>query len=100
MRFFSKLAAVCNIFFIMYVVFWFIDQQGKRNENNAAVIQLPWIVSTIVITGYLAIVVNLLFLIIYFIYSSFKIPLEIPKWLIIFNVIIFCCQVYFHFFFK
>jgi hypothetical protein len=24
----------------------------------------------------------------------------IPRWIIIFNIVIFCCQVYFHFIFK
>jgi hypothetical protein len=26
--------------------------------------------------------------------------IKIPRWIIIFNIIIFCCQVYFHFIFK
>jgi hypothetical protein len=26
--------------------------------------------------------------------------IRIPKWIVIFNIVIFCCQVYFHFFFK
>ena len=55
---------------------------------------------TLVILGYGAIIVNALFLLLYFIFVSLKVDIKIPKWIIIFNIIIFCCQVYFHFFLK
>lgn len=63
-------------------------------------IQLPWLEGTLVILGYGAIIVNALFLLLYFIFVSFKMNIKIPRWIIIFNILIFCCQVYFHFIFK
>lgn len=100
MRFFSKLAVLCNVCFLFAVVFWYIEMHKKQEGADVRVIPLPWLESTLVILGYGAIIVNLLFLLIYFIIVSLKVNVKIPKWMIIFNVILFCCQVYFHFFYK
>lgn len=61
---------------------------------------LPWLEGTFVILGYAAIFVNVLFLLLTFIFYSFKTNIKIPRWIIIFNIIIFCCQLYFYFIFK
>ena len=100
MRFFSKFAVLCNFCFLASVVFWYIEMHKQQPGNNAQVIQLPWLESTLVILGYGAIIVNLFFLLIWFIVTSFKVDTKIPKWMIIFNVVMFGCQVYFHFFYK
>jgi hypothetical protein len=92
MKFFAKLAVLCN--------FWYIEMHKKQEGPNFHVIQLPWLESTLVILGYGAIIVNLLFFLVWFIFTSFKMQLKIPKWMLIFNVVLFGCQVYFHFFFK
>ncbi len=100
MRFFSKLTVFCNLCFIVAVVLWYIEFQNKKQGNSDLVIPLPWLEGTFVILGYGAIVVNALFLLLCFIFYSFKSNIKIPGWIIIFNIIIFCCQVYFHFIFK
>ena len=61
---------------------------------------LPWLKGTLVTLGYTAIIVNALFLLLIFIFYAFKANIKIPRWIIIFNIVIFCCQVYFHFFLK
>ncbi|MBS1755409.1 MAG: hypothetical protein BWZ05_02283 [Bacteroidetes bacterium ADurb.BinA245] len=100
MRFFSKITVICNCCFILSVVFWYIEMQKQKHGDGNLAIPLPWLENTLVILGYGAIIVNALFLILYFIFSSFKMNTAIPRWMIIFNIIIFCCQVYFHFIFK
>ncbi len=100
MRFFSKITVFCNACFLLSVVFWYIEMQNRHQENAGQVIPLPWLQNILVILGYSAIVINTLFLLLYFIFFSFKMPIKIPRWIIIFNIIIFCCQVYFHFIFK
>ena len=100
MRFFSKLTVFCNVCFLAAVVFWYLEMHKQKLGNGELVLPLPWLENILVILGYGAIVVNALFLILYFIFFSFKMELKVPRWIIIFNVIIFCCQFYFHFIFK
>lgn len=100
MRFFSKITVICNICFLAYVVFWFIEMGNQRAGTGNQVLPLPWLEGLFVMLGYIAIFVNTLFLLLAFIFYSLKMNIKIPRWIIIFNVIIFCCQVYFHFFHK
>jgi hypothetical protein len=100
MRFFSKITVFCNACFLVAVVLWYIEMGNKTRGNSDLVLPLPWLESTFVILGYGAIVINALFLLLCFIFFSFKMNINIPRWIIIFNIIIFCCQVYFHFIFK
>ncbi|MEO6541341.1 MAG: hypothetical protein ABIN74_10135 [Ferruginibacter sp.] len=100
MRFFSKITVFCNACFILSVVFWYIEMGKQRQGDSNQVLPLPWLENTLVILGYGAIIVNALFLLLCFIFYSFKSNIKIPRWIIIFNIIIFCCQVYFHFIFK
>lgn len=100
MRFFSKITFLCNCCFLVSVVLWYLEFQKKNRGNEGHLISLPWLESTLVILGYGAIIINLLFLLIWLIFTSFKVKLNIPGWMIIFNGLMFCCQVYFHFFFK
>jgi len=100
LRFFSKFTVLCNASFLFTVVFWYIETHRQHEGNQAQVLPLPWMEGTLVILGYGAIIINALFLLLYFIFVSLKVNIKIPKWIIIFNIIIFCCQVYFHFFLK
>ena len=47
-----------------------------------------------------AIIVNAVFLLLYLIVFSFKKEIKIPRWIIIFNLILLGFQIYFHFIFK
>lgn len=100
MRFFSKLTVLCNACFILAVVFWYFESHNTHEGVSEQILPLPWLEGTLVILGYGAIIVNTLFLLLYFIFVSLKMDIKIPKWIVIFNIVIFCCQVYFHFFFK
>jgi hypothetical protein len=100
MRFFSKITVVFNVCFLLYVVLWYIEKHQQYEDKAANILPLPWLEGTLVILGYTAIIVNILFLLITFIFYSLKMNIRIPRWIIIFNIIIFCCQVYFHFILK
>ena len=100
MRFFSKITVFFNASFLLYVFFWYMEKHNTHEGNATQLLPLPWLEGTFVILGYTAIVVNTLFLLLTFIFYSFKTDIKIPRWIIIFNIIIFCCQIYFHFIFK
>ena len=100
MKFFSKITVICNLCFLAAVVCWFIDVKQKQHGVSDRVIPLPWLESTLVILGYGAIIINAFFLLVCFIFTAFKMELQVPKWIIIFNLVLFGCQVFFHFFYK
>jgi len=82
------------------VVLWYLEMKKKHSGADGQIIRLPWLEGSLVILGYGAIIVNVLFLLICMIFGAFKVQMKVPKWIIIFNLIVFCCQVYFHFFYK
>jgi hypothetical protein len=100
MRFFSKLTVICNICFLAAVVFWYLEFHGGHRGSGGRIIPLPAIEGTLVIIGYLAIIVNLFFLLVAFIFTAFQVKSKIPTWIIVFNLLMFICQVWFHFFLK
>ena len=100
MRFFSKITVLFNACFLLYVVFWYMEKHNTYEGKSTQILPLPWLEGTFVILGYTAIVVNVLFLLLTFIFYSFKTEIKIPRWIISFNILIFCCQVYFHFILK
>ena len=100
MRFFSKIAVLFNACFLIYIVLWYIEKHNNYEGNATQILPLPWLEGTFVILGYTAIIVNVLFLLLTFVFYSLKMNIKIPRWIIIFNIIIFCCQIYFHFILK
>jgi hypothetical protein len=100
MRFFSKITVLFNACFLLAVVFWYIEKHKNHDDGTIQILPLPWLEGTFVTLGYTAIIVNVLFLLLTFIFYAFKTEIKIPRWIIIFNIIIFCCQVYFHFILK
>ncbi|MCX6314503.1 MAG: hypothetical protein NTX08_07205 [Sphingobacteriales bacterium] len=98
MRFFSKLTVLCNCCFLVALVLWWMEFHKKRVGHDERIIPLPWAESTLVTLGYGAIIVNVLFLLICLIMGAFKQKLNVPKWMIVFCVLIFFGQIYFFFF--
>lgn len=100
MRLFSKIAVLFNVSFLLYVILWYIESHKTYEGKSVQAIPLPWLEGSFVILGYIAILVNTLFLLLAFIFYAFKTNIKIPRWIIIFNIVIFCCQVFFHFILK
>ncbi len=100
MRLFSKIAFLFNICFLVAVGLWYYETHRTFEGKSVQALPLPWLEGSFVVLGYTAILVNTLFLLLAFIFYAFRSNIKIPRWIIIFNIIIFCCQVYFHFFLK
>lgn len=100
MRFFSKFTVLCNCCFLVAVALWYVEVHGKPPGSTDQVLPLPWLEGTLVILGYGAILVNALFLLLALIFTAFRVNVKLSRWIIIFNILIFCAQVYFHFFLK
>ncbi|MEI2749326.1 MAG: hypothetical protein V9E88_11270 [Ferruginibacter sp.] len=100
MRIFSKIVALCNICFIIAVILRAVELAKRAKGNHDGAIPFQPLESTIVILGYGAIFINIIFLLfsIYWLIRK-KIKL-IPRWIVIFNLLVLPAQVYFFFFYN
>lgn len=100
MRIFSKIVALCNVCFIIAVILRAVELAKRAKGNHEGAIPFQPLESTIVILGYGAIFINIIFLLfsIYWLIRK-KIKL-IPRWIVIFNLLVLPAQVYFFFFYN
>ena len=98
MRFFSRIVLLCNCCFIIAVVLRYIEMVKRTKGNFESAIPLPLLEGTLVILGYGAIMINVIFVCVsFYLLATKKIKL-IPRWIVLFNLIIFPVQVWYHFF--
>jgi hypothetical protein len=98
MKFFSKIVFVCNLCFVASVILRFAENAKKKNGSFDGQILLKPLESTLVVLGYGAIFINLFFVfacIYWFITKQIK---QMPKWIVIVNLVFFIIQVYYFFF--
>ena len=98
MRFFSRIVMICNACFIITVIIWWIERSRRVHGNYDGVIQFQPLESTLVILGYGAIFVNIVFVFLSFYWWATKKIKLIPRWIVLFNLLMFPLQVYYHFF--
>lgn len=98
MRLFSKLTFICNICFIIAVIMRWVELSKRAKGNMDGAIPFQPLESTLVVLGYGAVFINLFFLIfcVYWLFTG-KIK-QIPRWVVIANLLILPVQVYFFFF--
>ncbi|MFT3680800.1 MAG: hypothetical protein QM791_11045 [Ferruginibacter sp.] len=100
MRFFSKIVFICNLCFLASVILRWVEIINKKHEGYTGdAIQLQPLKSTIVILGYGAIFINIIFNGIILALLLAKKELPVPKWLIWLNFLFLIAQVYYFFFF-
>lgn len=99
MRFFTRVVAICNICFILAVILRAIELSKRAVGNTNGAIPFQPLESTIVILGYGAILVNFLYL--PFVLLSWRKQRlnQLPRWIVLFNLLMLPVQIYFHFFY-
>ncbi|CAN5820367.1 hypothetical protein BH11BAC4_BH11BAC4_25200 [soil metagenome] len=97
MRFYARLVLICNVCFVLAAMMWSIETYRRAQGNTNGLIEFQPLVGTLVILGYSAIFLNLvfIFLSIYWWFTK-KIKL-IPRWVVWFNLLMFPLQLYYHF---
>ena len=100
MRIFSKIVALCNICFIIAVILRAVELAKRAKGNHEGAIPFQPLESTIVVLGYGAIFINIIFLL-FSIYWLIRKQIKlIPRWIVIFNLLVLPAQVYFFFFYN
>ena len=98
MRFFSRIVFLCNICFIIAVIMWWIESSRRLHGNYNGVIQFQPLAATLIILGYGAVIINFVFILLSFWYLLRKRLAVIPRFILLFNLLIFPLQIYYHFF--
>jgi hypothetical protein len=93
MRFFSKIIFICNICFIAAVIFRYIEINADKAGKNPNVLGFQPVESTLIILGYGAVLFNFIFLLSYLIAYLFKKGMSVPKWMLLFNLVLFFIQI-------
>ena len=98
MRIFSKIVFIFNACFIAAAILRLVEMIKRSQGNLNAAIPLPPLENALVLLGYTAIFINIVFalLSLYWIFSR-KINL-LPRWIVFFNLVMFPIQVWYFFF--
>jgi hypothetical protein len=100
MKFFAKIVFIFNLCFIGFIVFRYVEQVKKISTNSDKLLPLPWIKQTIVVLGWTAIFVNLLFCLISMVFYLSKRSNLLAKWLTMANFIFLLLQIYYFFIYN
>ena len=97
MKLFSRLAFICNVSFVIFILLGYIELSNKTEKGGDNVFPLPFLTGTLVILGQLAIFLNFIFCLISLHLLVTKRLQQAPRWLVIINFIFFLIQVYYFF---
>lgn len=97
MRWFSKVAFIFNVCFFVSMIGRFVTLQQAVPDAGNNIAKLNPLMSSVVVLGWLAIFVNLVFIIFYLVRYPRKRSNGIPKWIIYFNMISLPAQIIYYF---
>jgi hypothetical protein len=98
MKFFSRIVFICNCCFIIAVGLRLYENAHKKDGNFNGAIQIQPLESTIVVLGYAAVFINLIFNLILLGFFITKKNWNVPRWLIWGNFILLLLQIYYFLF--
>ncbi len=98
MKFFSRIVFICNSCFIIAVILRLYENAHKKDGNFNGAIQIQPLESTLVVLGYGAIFINLVFNLIVLVFFVAKAKQPVAKWLIWTNFLLLVLQLYYFLF--
>jgi hypothetical protein len=97
MKLFSRITFLCNLSFLLFIIFRYIEFSTKTEKGNDNLVQLPFVTGTLVILGQLAVFINFIFCLVILAFLLLKKVSPVPKWLVVVNFLFFLVQVFFFF---
>jgi hypothetical protein len=98
MRFFARVTFICNLCFLAAVVLRFVENHNKTSNDINLALKFQPLESTIVVLGYGAIIINIFFAFCSLYWFVSKKINFIPRWIVLFNLVLLPLQVYYFFF--
>ena len=96
--FFSKFTFICNISFLLFLLFRKIEAKKIINSDSRdAVATIPFFKNLIIILGFSAIVINLIMCMVYLVAVLSRRSFLLPRWLAAINFVFLIVQFYFFF---
>ena len=86
MKFFARVVFICNLCFLASAVMRYIETGQKAIGKSDQLISLPWLQNILVILGYSAFFVSILFALVFLLLWLFKKSHLISRWLVIANL--------------
>jgi hypothetical protein len=98
--FFSRFTFICNICFLLFVIFSKLETHKAVAGAPGTVESLPFFKDLVIILGVSAIIINLLMCISYLIVWLLRKVIVLPRWLSIMNVVFLIVEFYYFFLYK
>ncbi|NOT90854.1 hypothetical protein [Ferruginibacter sp.] len=98
MKIFSKFVFICNLCFIASVILRFVENAKKKSGHFDGQILLKPLESMLVVLGYGSVIISFIFLLACVYWLIAKKIKQIPRWLVITNLVFFVIQFYYFFF--
>ncbi|MEO6814759.1 MAG: hypothetical protein ABI172_12575 [Ginsengibacter sp.] len=95
--FLSKFTLICNVSFILFIIFSKLEAHKPVTHNSDTVEMIPYFKNTVIILGFSAIVINLIMCIVYSVIVIIGRQYLLPKWLVAINFVFLILQFYFFF---
>ena len=95
--FFSKFTFICNISFLLFILFRKIEAKKVISDSGSGAAAIPFFKNLVIILGFSAIVINLIMCIVYLVAVLSKKSFLLPKWLAAINFVFLIIQFYFFF---
>jgi hypothetical protein len=98
MRFFARLVLICNICFLIAIGMRFMSIYQHSHENSGVPAASQPLIGLVLVMYFVSVLLNTIFLLICtFLFITRKHTLS-PKWLFLFNILIWPLQVYYFFY--
>lgn len=97
-RFFSKFTLICNVAFLLFLLFNRLEQKKPGTTTPGVVEAIPFFKNLIITLGFSAIVINLIMCLVYVLFLVAGKKNLVPVWLAVINFIFLVIQFYFFFF--
>ncbi len=97
--FFSRFTFICNIAFLIFLVFNRLEWGRVGTGGNSNVVDtIPFFKSLVITLGFSAIIINLLMCMVYAVILLMSKKYLLPKWIPMINFVFLIVQFYFFFF--
>ena len=98
--FFSRFTFICNIAFLLFILFRWIELKKVAHGSSDAVLPVPFLKNLVITLGFSAIIINLAMNITYFLLLLTGNSKKIRSWLVLVNFLFLILQVYYFFFYT
>ncbi|HUZ60648.1 MAG TPA: hypothetical protein VMU83_17885 [Hanamia sp.] len=96
--FFSKFTFICNISFLFFVLFSWLEGRKPVSTGRDIVLSVPYLKDLVIILGFSAIFINFLMCLGYLVTMLVRKSFYSPKWLAVTNFVFLIIEFYFFFF--